>query len=246
MKSEDRGRGGYVRKVREDTRRYLQSVLRENETLRAKVARLQNETSLLEEKARASRKELETYKVQYASLKLQLDEIELQNRSFCDQYVEVERQNANLASLYVVSYRLHSTLDRQAVLDTIQEIIINLIGSEELGVFESRDDEGALSLVSHFGIEPSRYSRIPFGAGLIGRTALSGETYIASKQNGRDKLPAEADLTACIPLKLDGKVLGTIAIFRLLEQKSGLEELDIELFDLLATHAATALYCTRN
>jgi hypothetical protein len=45
-------------------------------------------------------------------------------------------------------------------------------------------------------------------------------------------------------LVLDGKVTGAIAIYRLLPQKAGVEELDRELFDLLANHAATALYCT--
>jgi GAF domain-containing protein len=40
-------------------------------------------------------------------------------------------------------------------------------------------------------------------------------------------------------------VTGAIAIFRLLPQKVGLEEVDRELFELLATHAATALYCTQ-
>ena len=54
----------------------------------------------------------------------------------------------------------------------------------------------------------------------------------------------EERLTACIPLVLDGKVTGAIAIFRLLPQKAGIEDVDRELFDLLATHAATALYCT--
>ena len=35
-----------------------------------------------------------------------------------------------------------------------------------------------------------------------------------------------------------------IAIFGLLPQKGGIEDLDRELFDLLATQAAFALYCT--
>jgi hypothetical protein len=42
--------------------------------------------------------------------------------------------------------------------------------------------------------------------------------------------------------RLTGKVTGAIAVFRLLGQKSGLEEIDLQLFDLLASHAATALY----
>jgi hypothetical protein len=40
-------------------------------------------------------------------------------------------------------------------------------------------------------------------------------------------------------------VTGAIALFRLLPQKPALEDVDHELFELLATHAATALYCTR-
>ncbi len=44
--------------------------------------------------------------------------------------------------------------------------------------------------------------------------------------------------------ELDGVVSGAIVVYRLLPQKSGLEDLDFELFDLLAMHAATALRFT--
>ena len=54
----------------------------------------------------------------------------------------------------------------------------------------------------------------------------------------------EPGLTACIPLKLEDRVVGAIALFRLLPQKSGFESLDMELFELLGTHAATALYAS--
>jgi hypothetical protein len=47
-----------------------------------------------------------------------------------------------------------------------------------------------------------------------------------------------------VPLRLGESTTGAIAIFRLLPQKPGLEPLDYELFDLLGTHAAAALYCT--
>ena len=55
----------------------------------------------------------------------------------------------------------------------------------------------------------------------------------------------DSGLTACVPLVLDGNLIGAIAVFRLLDQKqSRLAPLDFELFDLLATHAASALYCS--
>ena len=51
-----------------------------------------------------------------------------------------------------------------------------------------------------------------------------------------------ADAVVSIPLLLDGRAIGVIAIFRLLPQKSGLERVDHELFALLSTHAALALH----
>jgi hypothetical protein len=43
-------------------------------------------------------------------------------------------------------------------------------------------------------------------------------------------------------LTIAGKPFGVVAIFRLLEQKSSLEPLDLEILDLLTTQAAPALY----
>ncbi len=56
---------------------------------------------------------------------------------------------------------------------------------------------------------------------------------------------AEPGLVACVPLNLGNLVYGVIAIFRLLDHKKGLEPLDYELFDLLASHAATSLCVSR-
>ena len=55
----------------------------------------------------------------------------------------------------------------------------------------------------------------------------------------------EAGLTASVPLVLESRVTGAITVFNLLGQKPGLEPVDLQLFDLLASHAATALHCTR-
>jgi hypothetical protein len=249
MNDDGRERDGYVFKVREGTRQYIQELLTENEKLRMLAAQLEGDKKRLEEQVGTLREELDSHQCQEARLQQQLASIEEQNLRFSEKYVEVEQHNANLANLYVASYRLHSTLNRHEVLDTIQEIIINLIGSEELGIFELGDKREALQLVSFFGIEPDRYREIPLGSGLIGNVALTGQTYLRdlnSNGNGHHKSGDEAHLTSCIPLKVDGAVTGAIAIFRLLQHKDGLEEVDHELFHLLATHAATALYCSRS
>ncbi len=167
-----------------------------------------------------------------------IGELEEQSRRFSERYIEVEEQNTKLANLYVASYQLNGTLDRARVIASIEEIIINLIGCEELGIWELDESTNALLLAGSFGIDAADWRSVPLGSGLVGAAASTGEPFIA------EQIPA-TDLVACIPLKLDERVVGAIAIFSLLQQKQGLEPLDYELFDLLASHAASALFCTR-
>lgn len=251
MLKDGEGLGKYVRRVREDTRRYVRDLLSENEKLRVLVASLESEKTqlkeeklLVQERLLMAREELDRIRSEEVCLQRKLATIETEHRQFAEQYEKVEAQNSNLANLYVAGYRLHGTLDRQEVLTIIQEIIINLVGSEEVGIFELNPKGSALSLVASNGIDPARHRTIPLGSGLIGQTALTGETYVAGHSGDSSGSPEEADLTACIPLRLNDKVTGAIAIFRLLPQKAALEALDHELFDLLGTHAAMALYCT--
>jgi len=245
------GQGSYVFKVREDTRRYVQDLLGENEKLRRLVASLESDKSRLlsekmaiQEKLLSLREELDRIYHEQSDLRRQLAEVEAANQSSSRQYFEVEQQNNNLANLYVASFQLHSTLDRGEVLAAIKEIVINLIGSEELAIYEMDDDGRELKLVGSFGIDPETYATVPVGAGVVGRTAVSGEIYLAAKGVDPSRTARETNLTACVPLKLGDQVRGVLAIFRLLPQKGGLEAIDYELFNLLAAHAATALYLT--
>jgi hypothetical protein len=273
MKNERNDPGAYVRKVQQGTKAYAQELLEEIERLRLMVANLDSEKRALLEKSRmlgeclaanealralaasrqsenqhlqeevvSLRNEVDGYREDQEQLRAQLDGIRDETERHLARYSEVERQNSNLANLYVASYRLHGTLDRSEVLATIREIVANLIGSEEMALFQLRSEPGALELVDSTGIDPERYRRVALSDGRIGQTARSGEIYVAEPGVGSSE-PTDG-LTACIPLTLDGRVTGAIAIFRLLPQKAGFEELDRELFELLATHAATALHAT--
>jgi phage shock protein A len=216
-----------------------------NEALRTLAASLETETRRLQEHAVSLRVDRERYEKELARLQTQLDGVRDESERYSARYAEVEQQNSNLANLYVASYRLHGTLSRKEVLDTIQEIVANLIGSEEAALFEVDGDGRALNLAAAFGIGPERRHTIRLGEGLIGRAAETGEIYVVDPNAPAEPQDGEEHLTACIPLVLDGRVSGAIAIFRLLPQKAGVEDVDRELFDLLATHAATALYCTK-
>jgi len=244
MKETRNDHGAYVRKVQEETQSFTQDVLGEMQRLQVLVATLEREVSRQQAQVVALRADGERHQREEAALKAQLDGIRTETERYSTRYQEIEHQNSNLANLYVASYRLHGTLDRKEVVAAIQEIIANLIGSEEAALFELDPDTRALQLTASFGVDPEVWRSIPAGTGRIGQAVQSGQTFVAGEGEAAPAEGPEKGLTACVPLKLDGRVMGAIAIFGLLPQKSAIEELDYELFDLLATQAAFALYCT--
>ena len=238
----------YVQKAREETHRYLLEVLEDNQKLRRCVASLGSERTLLreeklslQEQTLALREELERQLDKQQRLARELSQAEDENHLFSERFVEIEEHNNNLACLYVASYRLHETVDRSEVLTALQEIIINLIGSEEFVILESEPTGGGLSVAASFGVDQERIAGLELESGPIGRTIRSGAMSLAEQEP--EGFPDE--LLACIPLKLGPRVHGVIVIFRLLAHKRTLEPLDYELFDLLASHAASSLYVSK-
>ena len=114
---------GYVRKVQEDTRRYVEKLLKENETLHTVVVKTESDKLALEEKVLTIQEQLSRHERERVSLRRKMAEIEANNQRFTREYLEIEHQNANLANLYVTSYRLHGTLERDEVLSVIQETL---------------------------------------------------------------------------------------------------------------------------
>jgi GAF domain-containing protein len=208
----------FISNAREEQQQYINGLLRENEKLRAANA-------VAEEQHRSAAGEVER-------LRARFEEVEHENQRFVEQYQYIEEQSSNLANLYVASYQLHTSVDRATVLNTIQEIVINLIGSEQLAIYQ-RDGEW-FDLAASFGLNEERMMTTVAGEYAVERL---GEGHIFPEVEDRQPL------TACVPLKIDDEVIGAILVFRLLEHKPSLEAVDHELFELLAVHAATALHC---
>lgn len=209
----------YISNAREEQQQYVNALLRDNEKLRGAVA-------IAEEQHRAATGELER-------LRARFDEIAVENRRFAEQYHHIEEQSSNLANLYVASYQLHTSVDRETVLNTIQEIVINLIGSEQLAIYQCNFD-AEFELAASFGLDTSRLLKIVDGEFAVEKL---GEGHIFQDPMEREPL------TACIQLQIENRVVGAILVFRLLEHKGSLQPNDYELFDLLGVHASVALYC---
>ena len=251
MKKDETRNEEYVLQVRENTQKYIEALIEENENLRSIVNDLEQQRQQSDRQLGIAESELDRIESERQKLAERIDQIEVESQDLLGQFQEIERQNSDLASLYVASYRLHETIKRNEVIAVIEEIVVNMIGSEELAIFELDDESGKLKLVDSLGIDPDdlervrlNESRIEEAAGVLQEVVETGQRYVVDSTDGK-AAEKESELTACIPLVLDSHVIGAIAVFRLLDQKeSKLAPLDFELFDLLATHAASALYCS--
>jgi hypothetical protein len=242
-------RGAELRNMFNRARAFTEELLQENERLRLRLAGLSRE---VEQHAAASpADEVARLRHQMKALEGERDDLlsrfqreEATSREVSARYREIETQNNQLANLYVASYQLHATLNFTEVLDTVKEILINLIGAEAFAVYWVDERSGVLRREASQGMGASIPEVVRCDPGPLKRAAERGESYYA------DPLPdpGRVDLSnpiACIPLRISGRTIGVIAIYRLLQQKSRFSSVDFEIFTLLGGHAATALFSSR-
>jgi hypothetical protein len=225
---------------------FTKDLLKENEKLRYRVAQLEESVERSGDEARTKLYE-ERIKLQEGelnSLRERFRQVEEENKDFASKYIEVEEENNNLANLYVASYQLHSTLDFSEVLRIVMEIVINLIGAEKFAILLMEDKANELVPVSSEGMALTEAPKVKLGDGTIGGVAKGGESYFADNLNGGGDINPREPIV-CIPLKIKEHVIGVISIYKLLTQKEGFTNVDYELFNLLAGHAATAIFSSR-
>lgn len=142
-----------------------------------------------------------------------------------------------LANLYVAGHHLHRARDLQAVLISVKEILLNLVGAETFAVYLLDRDGATLTQVADEQGGPPTDRSIPLGEGIMGVVAKTGISYFdGDRQVGDFHNPV-----ACVPLKADDQLLGVIQIHRLFTQKKNLTPQDHEIFTLLAETAGTAM-----
>lgn len=232
---------------------FTQELLKENGRLRFKIAELA-ETNRQMELVPANLKDEDFASIEEEIRKLEKEQDELlekfgaveeENREFARRYVEIEEENNNLANLYICSYQLHSTLDFKEVLQIIIEIIINLIGAEQFAVLLMDGKIDTLNAVATEGIEQSLIPTLKIGQGVIGEVAQSGESRYVKEIASPSMPVTPLNPLVAIPLKIKEQVIGVIAIYKFLQQKTSFASVDYELFTLLAGHAATAIFSSK-
>jgi len=224
----------YVTVVREELQHYTHGLLRENEKLRAMATTLESDKRRLELEiieARAVLQQKEELRLATESFESARTEFQMQ-RDALMQSRDAAVEELNLLRAFL------GDVERENQSYAAQYIVVNLIGSEEVAIFELHEPSNEFRLSSSFGLDTSNLEMFKAGSGPIGTRLMGGEVSVTDHvAGGQDKL------TACVPLKIGDRIIGAILVFRLLEHKQELQPVDHELFELLAVHASTALYC---
>ncbi|MBN1606755.1 MAG: GAF domain-containing protein [Polyangiaceae bacterium] len=207
----------------------------------ARVAALETENMKLRTNAEAQAA-IEELMAQLRRLELERDEMQARmdqvSKDFGQRFAEFEQEFANLANLYVASSQLHSTMSPRTVTRRIKEILAQLVGAESYGVYLANAERTELVPIASEGIPADVLTPIGVDDGIVGRTFRSGDVSICEGDPSRGSFQEPA---AVIPLSVDDGVVGVVAVFTTLVQKTEFESIDHELFHLLARHAAAAL-----
>ncbi|MBI5068918.1 MAG: hypothetical protein HZB56_11825 [Deltaproteobacteria bacterium] len=178
------------------------------------------------------RAELASLREEEGRLRSRLQEIERLRQSASDELVGLQEHIAHAIGLHVALRRLHEAEDRAAVVEAIQDIVVNIVGSEQMAVL-APGPGGGLELAAGMGEE----GRV---GGLDGR-ALAAALERGEILAGEGSERALPGALACVPLRAHGQPAGLLLLFGLLPQKAALGPQDLEVLELLQVHGALAL-----
>ncbi len=227
-------RGSLTDEVTQDYDRLvarLHALEGENANLKAQVAADRAVRELLEK--------IEKLEAEKSELLSRTNRAEALSSQFTTRVQEVESEFSNLANLYVASNQLHSSLSPRGVTRRIKEVLAQLVGAERYSVYLANPDGTELVPIASEGVPGGELLPVPSEGSPLGEVLRSGEARVeetADPSQGGIERPA-----AVIPLAVDERVVGVIAIFSTLSQKTRFDAVDYELFRLLGQHAASAL-----
>ncbi|HEY4102439.1 MAG TPA: GAF domain-containing protein [Polyangiaceae bacterium] len=218
--------------------------LKEHERMLSRVQDLESENAGLRAKVEADRavrellQKIDRLEREKSELISRYREAEAITTEFTARVQEVESEFANLANLFVASNQLHSSLSPRGVTRRIKEVLAQLVGAERYAMYLVNPDREELVPIASEGVPGDQLLPIRIVGTRIGEVLKKGSASVADSDPSQGTLQ---DPPAVIPLSVDDRVVGTIAIFSTLAQKNKFDTVDFELFKLLGQHAAQAL-----
>lgn len=138
------------------------------------------------------------------------------------------------ATLCIIANQLHTTLNRFDVLQTMNEILLNLVGVQRFGIYEFVSAD-VLALVEGLGLDFERHRSIRLTGTAIGAAASSSTSYYRGAREAGEVL-------ALIPMRVGRELVGAIVLHELLAHKASLDAADQQLLEFVGLHGGAALY----
>ena len=224
---------------------FTEQLLTEVQSGRAKIAALQEENIKLrsqlasDDAVRDLLNKIQLLEEEKTSIRENADNAVKEYRDYEGRFFEMEQELDQMANLYVASSQLHAAMDSSSVLGIIEQMLMQLVGASQIGIFlrEDTSETPLLRPVHAFHCDEIKGTTVEWKQTPIGETAATQVSYISEpEQAKRENMPV-----ACIPIVLGQMTIGVIVIYGLLEQKHSFVPVDFELFRLLTSHAAAAI-----
>jgi GAF domain-containing protein len=136
--------------------------------------------------------------------------------------------------------RLVESRNEEDAIEGLREIVGNLLGCEEIGLFKVDRAGKRCSVCWSFGADLENYDLLKALGDTGQARVMRGEYHIELKD--RDRSSGMAKGQAFIPIRVADQTIGILAILRLLPQKTAFDAHDMELFKLLSDEAARPLF----
>jgi diguanylate cyclase (GGDEF)-like protein/excisionase family DNA binding protein len=162
---------------------------------------------------------------------------------------ELARQLDSQRRLLEINERLLSTLDNEAVLESIAGGLHTVVAYTNLSIFRADRAQRLLVPVlarERFVEEVMRHV-VPFGKGLMGWVVEHGEPVLANDALADPRViqipgtPEEPEAVIVVPLIADDEVIGAMNVGRIGREEVYFSETDFELVKLFAAQASIAL-----
>lgn len=164
---------------------------------------------------------------------------------------ELQKENRNLRSLIHTSLLLNSPLELATLLDLIMRISKKVMRAEAATLMLVDEEQGDLTYevaLGEKGKQIKQLFRLKMGQGVAGWVAKHAQSVIVEDAAKDSRFYSKVDKTTgfvtksiiCVPLLVEGKVIGILEAFNPLEKKS-FDDGDLELFEVFSAQVAVAV-----
>ncbi len=162
-----------------------------------------------------------------------LDDARQSQRMVADELKELGARFDLLANLYVQLQQLHASLHLPDVVRALNDVLMNLVGSEDFALLVRDAATGRFEPLWAVGAG-ARIGAFALGEGRLGAAAADGQIRYREVPD---------DPVAAVPLRstLRDGCLGVLAVCGLLGHKKALSERDRRMLETFGAHAAVAL-----